>query len=317
MKLSCLFAASTLALCTAVAACVGSDPESRGPAGAGAVGASCSAAVACDDGLTCRDDRCQRDDTSTGSSSGSSSSGSSSSGSSSGTIGGSSSGSDAQAPTILSLSVSKSTVAPGESVIVSAVVTDPQGVDDLIGGTLENPEGGTYGALATAAQEGTYSLELGFAALAEVGNADSYLNATTRVVDAIFYDQAGHQAKGSLEIQLACPGDGVLCGSACVSKDTRANCGACGATCSGGALCETKERAAYDEWPATFASPACLQAYKSVPAGAKTCRTLCTDVGMPQCVGAAPQSGPDSTTCETVPSNQDLSCWCVVAPTND
>ena len=46
----------------------------------------------------------------------------------------------------------------GQTVVFTAVVTDPDGIEDLIGGTLEDPTtGGTYGAIATSASEGSYS----------------------------------------------------------------------------------------------------------------------------------------------------------------
>lgn len=41
----------------------------------------------------------------------------------------------------------------------SVVLTDPDGIDDLIGGTLKDPDSGSsYGAFVTEAGEGAYAL---------------------------------------------------------------------------------------------------------------------------------------------------------------
>jgi hypothetical protein len=46
-----------------------------------------------------------------------------------------------------------------ESITFTAVLTDPDGIDDLIGGSLTNADGSIqYGAFVTSGQEGSYSL---------------------------------------------------------------------------------------------------------------------------------------------------------------
>jgi hypothetical protein len=53
------------------------------------------------------------------------------------------------------------TMTSSDRLAVSAVVTDPDGIDDLIGGTLTTTDGAsTFGAFATDASEGAYSISL-------------------------------------------------------------------------------------------------------------------------------------------------------------
>lgn len=66
-----------------------------------------------------------------------------------------------RSPTILSLKTNVLTVKDTDRLVVSAVVTDPDGIDDLIGGELTTADGtATYGAFATDAGEGAYSIVL-------------------------------------------------------------------------------------------------------------------------------------------------------------
>ena len=56
------------------------------------------------------------------------------------------------APRILMINTNTKTIDERAMLVITAVVTDPDGVDDLIGGALTAPEGeATYGAFATSA----------------------------------------------------------------------------------------------------------------------------------------------------------------------
>jgi hypothetical protein len=65
-------------------------------------------------------------------------------------------------PVILLLATNTDTLTQSdrESLTFSVVVTDPDGIDDIIGGTLEDPDGGTYGAFISSAEEGSYTISL-------------------------------------------------------------------------------------------------------------------------------------------------------------
>jgi hypothetical protein len=121
----------------------------------------------------------------------------------------------------------------GGTLVFSAIVTDPDGVDDLIGGQLVSPLGGTYGSFATAAQEGAYSLTLDWNALNQVEVIEGPPSGISRRFIAQFFDQAGNSATQEVTIQIGC-GNGVdsLCQDGCLdlsADDFR--CGQCSRSC--------------------------------------------------------------------------------------
>lgn len=137
------------------------------------------------------------------------------------------------APRIISFSAN-TTQYTGGALIFSAIVTDPDGVDDLIGGQLSAPSGGTYGSFATAAQEGAYSLSLDRNALHQVDPLIGPPGGIDRRFIAQFFDQSGSSARQELTIHVACPGSSEsLCGTECadLSADDF-QCGVCGRSCA-------------------------------------------------------------------------------------
>ncbi|MEZ4460728.1 MAG: hypothetical protein R3E66_13565 [bacterium] len=65
----------------------------------------------------------------------------------------------ADGPRIIDLSINTTTATPSTTrLTISAIVTDPDGTGDLIGGTLKSPGGATYGAFQSSAAEGSYQL---------------------------------------------------------------------------------------------------------------------------------------------------------------
>jgi hypothetical protein len=141
--------------------------------------------------------------------------------------------SDPGGPRILSLTTNTPVIAPGDRLIVTAVVTDPDGIDDLIGGMLEAPGGGTYGSFATSAAEGSYSLELDFDDLDVVERVATPIGGGERVFRARFYDVGGREATREIGVRIACDDPNVgVCRSSCVDLGSDLeNCGACGSTC--------------------------------------------------------------------------------------
>ena len=62
------------------------------------------------------------------------------------------------APVLLSLQTNVPKITAGESVTFTAILTDPDGVDDIVGGTLSDTTGSIgYGPFVAAGQPGTYS----------------------------------------------------------------------------------------------------------------------------------------------------------------
>jgi hypothetical protein len=137
-------------------------------------------------------------------------------------------------PIILEFSVNPSTVNPDEAGTFYALVTDPQGIADLIGGSLKSDDGTTIAAFSSSADEGSYSTSVEFDTLAEAFAEDTTGNSGTMTVTASFYDQAGHITTDSLDVVLECDGSNDdLCSEGCVdvSRDEQ-NCGGCDSVCA-------------------------------------------------------------------------------------
>jgi hypothetical protein len=147
------------------------------------------------------------------------------------------------APKILSLSTNLMTMTSSDKLVVSAVVTDPDGIDDLIGGTLTTTDGtSTFGAFATDASEGAYSISLTWADINATQPIDAPVDTTTpRAFRASFYDVAGHTVYRDVTVNLGCSDHRVACGGQCLIDA----CGVCGHTCTvcGDHVCSTGETA--------------------------------------------------------------------------
>jgi len=137
---------------------------------------------------------------------------------------------DPAAPRILSFDTNVDRLTAGESVTFTAVVTDPDGIEDLIGGSLQDPDSGaTYGAFATSAGEGAYSATLSWGELHQVRPIEFAVD-TARAFEAVFFDVAGSRATSRIEVTLHCEGEGA-CDGACRDLTTTADCGRCDNRC--------------------------------------------------------------------------------------
>lgn len=139
------------------------------------------------------------------------------------------------APVFLSLQTNVSKITAGESVIFTAVLTDPDGVDDIVGGTLSDETGQIgYGPFVAAGQEGTYSISVSWDDVNQAKAIDFEGMDLMRVFRAEFYDQAANKVHRDLELTLTCA-EGSACAGVCadIMTDTE-HCGACGKGCDGG-----------------------------------------------------------------------------------
>lgn len=157
-------------------------------------------------------------------------------------------GSTSEAPTVESVTsdIIKITELP-TTVVVSASVTDPQGDDDVVGGSLSS--GGMLGDFVPTGVPGGYQLEL------VVDESLGWSPQGYRVLLATFVDQVGNVAEGSTGIEMELTGCTVA-GSydacrECFCAADPAGCASyvafehehlyCGSTCSGtcDAFCQT------------------------------------------------------------------------------
>ncbi|MEZ4380385.1 MAG: hypothetical protein R3A79_03500 [Nannocystaceae bacterium] len=139
------------------------------------------------------------------------------------------------APFFISFSTNVGQITEGESVVFTAVVSDPDGFDDIAGGTLFTQDGAfSYGPFVSAGQEGTYSITVSWADVDQVETIEFEDFSLDRVFRAEFFDMDGHKVSQDTTIALQCDGGGACDGSCKDFQSDEANCGACGKLCSGG-----------------------------------------------------------------------------------
>jgi len=141
-------------------------------------------------------------------------------------------------PFFLSFSTNVGTITEGESVVFTATVSDPDGLDDIAGGSLLTGDGAfSYGPFVAAGKEGTYSITVSWGDIDQVEVIDFESADIERTFRAEFFDTVGGRALRDTKIILSCPGGGA-CDGACKDFQVDAeNCGACGKVCEGG--CES------------------------------------------------------------------------------
>jgi hypothetical protein len=140
------------------------------------------------------------------------------------------------APVIVTFATNVTKLDPTQSVTFTAVVTDADGIDNVIGGTL-GAEGGspTYGAFATAASEGSYSLTLTWDQIQQATPLEDDSTEGKLTFEAKFFDAEAHSVTATVELTLLCDepgGDFVCCGGESVNlQDNDDHCGMCGNAC--------------------------------------------------------------------------------------
>jgi hypothetical protein len=170
------------------------------------------------------------------------------------------------APRILTLDTNITVMHETNPLVITAVVTDPDGIDDLIGGTLLDPDtGAAYGAFATAAAEGAYSITLDWGTIDLVRGIDAPTGGAPRAFRARFFDVAGHTADGNVDITVACMNPNLsACSGDCVNLMTSYDhCGACNTPVPDGAEC-------------VDGHPGCVEGPESTPAA---CTDNCSNDG--------------------------------------
>lgn len=113
------------------------------------------------------------------------------------------------APTFLSFGANVTTWLVGtpnttSTLKISAVLTDPQGVEDVVGGTLTSSDGATVATFATSSQEGAYEASLLWNELFVTLPAPALNEEMAIALTGRFFDQAGHAATKSLMLTARC-----------------------------------------------------------------------------------------------------------------
>jgi hypothetical protein len=141
------------------------------------------------------------------------------------------------APKILSIATNVKTLHESDQLIVTAVVTDPNGIDDVIGGQLSTTDGGaSYGSFATEASEGAYSISLTWNAIDVADSIDTDVGmALPRQFRATFFDAEGNSTYRDVGISLQChDATDAACSGTCtdMSVESTQHCGSCDHACA-------------------------------------------------------------------------------------
>jgi hypothetical protein len=145
------------------------------------------------------------------------------------------------------------------------VVTDPLGIAQVVGGTLNDPGGGVYGAFQVSTVSGAYSMTLTWSALVTVKPITTPAGGGPRTFNAVFYDQGGRSTTKSFTIQLQCDSpyqnDEICAGSCFNSQSDPNNCGTCGHACA-----------------PIHAQFVCIGGTCQCPTGTTQCGSICADL---------------------------------------
>ncbi|MDC0672875.1 hypothetical protein [Nannocystis radixulma] len=172
-------------------------------------------------------------------------------------------------PMFLSFSANVATLTQDESVTFTALLTDPDGVTDIVGGSLRSAdESLEFGPFVAAGQPGTYSISLTWAQIHQTSPIEFEDGELPRMFRAVFFDQGSHKATNETSLDLVCAG-GSACDGTCTDLALDGlNCGACGHGCDDGAdACES--RACAPAWSE------CI----NYTDGLETCEAACQSFG--------------------------------------
>jgi hypothetical protein len=171
---------------------------------------------------------------------------------------------ETSSPTIVAFTTNVGAITDGESVTFTAVVTDPDGIRDVIGGTLLSDDGAaTYGAFPDSHQGGTFTLTLTWAEIQRVRSIQ-FVDREARVFRARFFDQAAHRAEATVALMFHCDGLAACAGHCTDLARDVGHCGSCERACTGDAnSCSA----------GSCHGSVCVSRFFGVPA---TCAAACT-----------------------------------------
>ena len=149
---------------------------------------------------------------------------------------------------------------PGASTF-SALVTDPDGLQDVVGGRLVDPvSGGTYGVFTASGASGAYTFALDWLTMQAVrGVTAAGVDGLERDFRAEFFDLAGNVGSATVTMLLHCGLTGYgVCNNQCRQLGTATNCSTCDEAVPVGGVCTNYE-------------PRC-------PTGRTNCNGTCVDL---------------------------------------
>ena len=142
------------------------------------------------------------------------------------------------APVIVSFTTNLQIMEPGDNLIFSAIVTDPQGVDDVIGGTLQAQLVEPMEPSPPRRVKGL-TLTLNWDDLDTVDPIATPPGGNTRTFVAEFFDQSANATTATATISLQCEDTSLAaCGNRCVDiAEDLEHCGICNNACGDDGIC--------------------------------------------------------------------------------
>jgi hypothetical protein len=145
-------------------------------------------------------------------------------------------------PAIITFGTNVTQLTVGESVRFVALVTDPKGLDQLVGGRLVDPTGTIqYGAFQATTQS-SYELDLSWSEINQAAPI-TFDAQELRTFRADFFDLSKQSATQSVQIRLQCNGIGACAGVCTDLQNDAKNCGTCGTTVALPRICVAGEAA--------------------------------------------------------------------------
>lgn len=158
---------------------------------------------------------------------------------------------ESRAPVIVSFQASATTVREGDLVTFAAVVSDPDGLEDIKVGEIFDESGIRYDAFGPSAQDGAFQVTVSWGDInraAAIGFPEG--GSRERKIHVRVTDWEGHAAESSTTIELSCGGR-AACAGACVDHPSaevctfwsgclrRGSTPSCAAYCGKGATADT------------------------------------------------------------------------------
>jgi hypothetical protein len=140
-------------------------------------------------------------------------------------------GSDPQGPRIAELTVDRPSLSEGEVVTFTAVVTDPDGAEDIAGGTLALRQPATNLGAFVLVSGSTYTASLAWDQL-HAAAAIEFTDNDVRAIRVEFVDQAGHEGWQEFPLPLACPARAACAGVCTDLTSDPDHCGSCDMQCA-------------------------------------------------------------------------------------
>jgi hypothetical protein len=193
-----------------------------------------------------------------------------------------------RSPRLLSLSANPLPLTPSMPTVISALVSDPQGLATLAGGKLNDENGVTLGVFSTPGGQGTFTYALAWGALQQNSPINFSLDGGVRRVTAIFYDADGNHIAEPFPVALACERAGQV--------SNNGTCATPAPACGVDSDCQSwAQTLKVTPFTAYCRSSLCMVAVRAEPP--TPCNAYCADKGL-RCVievtsgiGCSPDAG--------------------------